>query len=94
MSRFAGMVCHRMQTDAFLRSGNFSGIKDPEIDYAGKLRVGCQLWVHLSLMEECRGRVEHALSGPAESRDAHRNMQLYAALGAALILTKGSCPGW
>jgi len=28
------------------------------------------LWVHLSLMEECRGRVERALSGPAESRDA------------------------
>jgi predicted ATPase/DNA-binding winged helix-turn-helix (wHTH) protein len=50
------------------------------------------LWVHLSLMEECRGRVEQALSGPAASRNAHRNMQLYAALGAALFLTKGSCP--
>ncbi len=50
------------------------------------------LWVHLSLMEECRGRVERALSGPAESRAARRNMQLYAALGAALFLTKGSCP--
>jgi predicted ATPase/DNA-binding winged helix-turn-helix (wHTH) protein len=50
------------------------------------------LWVHLSLLEECRGRVEWALSGPAESRDARRNMQLYAALGAALYLTKGSCP--
>ncbi len=50
------------------------------------------LWVHLSLMEECRGRVERALSGPAESRDARRSMQLYAALGAALFLTKGSCP--
>jgi len=50
------------------------------------------LWVHLLLMEECRGRVEQALSGPAESRDARRNMQLYAALGAALFLTKGSCP--
>src|SRR5712672_554823 len=50
------------------------------------------LWVHLSLMEECRGRVERALSGPAESRDSRRNMQLHAALGAALFLTKGSCP--
>jgi predicted ATPase/DNA-binding winged helix-turn-helix (wHTH) protein len=50
------------------------------------------LWVHLSLTEECRGRVERALSGPAESRDARRNMQLYAALGAALFLTKGSGP--
>ena len=50
------------------------------------------LWVLLSLMEECRGRVERALACPAESRDACRNMQLYAALGAALLLTKGSCP--
>jgi predicted ATPase len=50
------------------------------------------LWVHLSLMEECRGRVEQALSGPADSRDARRDMHLYAALGAALFLTKGSCP--
>src|SRR5882757_4083062 len=50
------------------------------------------LWVHLSLMEECRSRVERALSAPAGSRDARRNMQLYAALGAALFLTKGSCP--
>src|ERR1700688_3994805 len=50
------------------------------------------LWVHLSLMVECRGRIERALSGPAEGRDARRNMQLQAALGAALFLTKGSCP--
>ena len=50
------------------------------------------LWLQLLLMEECRGRVEQALSGPAESRDARRNMQLYAALGAALFLTKGLYP--
>jgi predicted ATPase/DNA-binding winged helix-turn-helix (wHTH) protein len=50
------------------------------------------LWMHLSLIEECRGRVERALSAPAESRDARRNMQLHATLGAALFLTKGSCP--
>src|SRR6202162_3533064 len=50
------------------------------------------LWTYLSLNDEGRGRVERALSGPAESRDARRNMQLYAALGAALFLTKGSCP--
>src|SRR6266403_2062560 len=48
------------------------------------------LWVHLSLMEECRGRVEQALSGPADSRDARRDMQLYAALGAAQI-GRASC---
>jgi predicted ATPase/DNA-binding winged helix-turn-helix (wHTH) protein len=66
---------------------------------AGAVEIGVALtvaavplWVHLSLMEECRGRVERALACPAESRDARRNMQLYAALGAALFLTKGSCP--
>src|SRR5258705_8909846 len=50
------------------------------------------LWVHLSLMEECRSRVERARSRPAERRVARRTMRLYAALGAALFLTKGSCP--
>jgi predicted ATPase len=38
------------------------------------------LWVLLSLMDECRGRIEQALSGLAESRDARRNMQLHAVL--------------
>jgi predicted ATPase/DNA-binding winged helix-turn-helix (wHTH) protein len=66
---------------------------------AGAAEVGVELtaaavplWVHWALMEECRGRVELALSGPAESRDARRNMQLHAALGAALFVTKGSGP--
>ncbi|MEH2482831.1 putative ATPase [Nitrobacteraceae bacterium AZCC 2146] len=69
----------------------FSPTGDAEVGAA--LTVGAvPLWVHLSLMEECRGRVERALSGPTESRDARRNMQLHAALGAALFLTKGSCP--
>jgi predicted ATPase/DNA-binding winged helix-turn-helix (wHTH) protein len=69
----------------------FSRIGGAEVGVALTV-AAVPLWVHLSLMEECRGRVEQALSGPAESRDARRNMQLYAALGAALFLTKGSCP--
>jgi predicted ATPase/DNA-binding winged helix-turn-helix (wHTH) protein len=69
----------------------FSPTGDAEVGVALTV-AAVPLWVHLSLMEECRGRVERALSGPAESRDARRNMQLYAALGAALFLTKGSCP--
>ena len=39
--------------------------------------------VPLTVMEECHGRIEQALSGLAESRDARRNMQLYAALEIA-----------
>src|ERR1700693_3775208 len=50
------------------------------------------LWTYLSLNDECRGRVERALSGPAESRDSRCNMQLQAALGAALFMTKGAGP--
>jgi hypothetical protein len=69
----------------------FSPTGDAEIGVALTV-AAVPLWVQLSLMEECRSRVERALSGPAESRDARRNMQLYAALGAALFLTKGSCP--
>ncbi|SHL09971.1 Predicted ATPase [Bradyrhizobium lablabi] len=69
----------------------FSPAGDAEVGVALTV-AAVPLWVHLSLTEECRGRVERALSGPAESRDARRNMQLYAALGAALFLTKGSCP--
>ena len=69
----------------------FSPTGDAEVGVALTV-AAVPLWVRLSLMEECRGRVEQALSGPAESRDARRNMQLYAALGAALFLTKGSVP--
>jgi predicted ATPase len=52
------------------------------------------LWTHLSLMEECRGRVEQALDSlrAAASRDLRREMQLLAALGAALMYTKGAVP--
>jgi predicted ATPase/DNA-binding winged helix-turn-helix (wHTH) protein len=59
------------------------------------------LWTHLSLMEECRGRVERALvsptsgsSGPGSNRDLRCRMKLYAALGLSLIQTKGpACAG-
>jgi predicted ATPase/DNA-binding winged helix-turn-helix (wHTH) protein len=52
------------------------------------------LWFQLSLMVECRGRVERALASldPGSSGDARRNMQLYAALGASLIQIKGHVP--
>ena len=52
------------------------------------------LWLHLSLMEECRGRVERALATiPAEAaRDARREMQLHAALATSLLYTGGAFP--
>ncbi len=52
------------------------------------------LWVQLSLMAECRERVERALAsiGPGSSPAQRREMQLYAALGASLMYTKGPIP--
>jgi predicted ATPase/DNA-binding winged helix-turn-helix (wHTH) protein len=50
------------------------------------------LWMRLSLMEECSGRVERALAafGTGAERDARREMQLHAALTASLMYTKGA----
>ena len=50
------------------------------------------LWMHLSLLDECRGRVEQALAalGRGASRDALREMKLHAALAASLIYTRGA----
>jgi predicted ATPase len=52
------------------------------------------LWVQLSLMAECCERVERALAniGPGSSPAPRREMQLYAALGASLMYTKGPVP--
>jgi predicted ATPase/DNA-binding winged helix-turn-helix (wHTH) protein len=52
------------------------------------------LWLHLSLLEECRGRIERALAALAAGtpRDPRREMKLHAALGAALLFTQGAVP--
>jgi predicted ATPase/DNA-binding winged helix-turn-helix (wHTH) protein len=52
------------------------------------------LWMHLSLMEESRDRVEQALDalGTAADQDARREMKLYAALAASLIQARGPDP--
>jgi predicted ATPase/DNA-binding winged helix-turn-helix (wHTH) protein len=52
------------------------------------------LWMHLSLMEECRGRVERALAALAAGagRDAPLGMKLYAALATSLTYTGGTPP--
>jgi predicted ATPase/DNA-binding winged helix-turn-helix (wHTH) protein len=52
------------------------------------------LWFQLSLLDECRARVERALSGLARQpgRDARSEMKLNAALGTSLLLSKGPVP--
>jgi predicted ATPase/DNA-binding winged helix-turn-helix (wHTH) protein len=50
------------------------------------------LWMHLSLMEECRGRVERALAAVAAgaARDTRREMHLHAALAQSLTYSRGA----
>jgi predicted ATPase/TolB-like protein/cytochrome c-type biogenesis protein CcmH/NrfG len=56
--------------------------------------VAVPLWMHLSLLDECRGRVEQALSSleSGASKGTRQEMQLYSALGASLIYTRGPAP--
>jgi predicted ATPase/DNA-binding winged helix-turn-helix (wHTH) protein len=50
------------------------------------------LWMQLSLLDECRGRLEKALAAlrPGANRDARREMKLHAALAASLRYTRGA----
>jgi predicted ATPase/DNA-binding winged helix-turn-helix (wHTH) protein len=52
------------------------------------------LWMHLSLLEECREYAEWALSalGRGLSRDGRLEMQLHSVLAASLMSTKGAAP--
>jgi hypothetical protein len=52
------------------------------------------LWLHQSLLLECRSRVERALASLAErpGRDRRREMQLRTALLVALMHTRGTTP--
>src|SRR5262249_333235 len=49
------------------------------------------LWLHLSMLNECRLHVERALSGvePGCGRDARLQMKLNAALGLSLMQLEG-----
>ena len=57
----------------------------------GLAAAAVPLWVQLSLMAECRTRVEQSLSTlqAGADRDARREMKLNAALGISLIHTTG-----
>ena len=48
------------------------------------------LWFTLSLTSECAERVDRALAAPAASRNAEREMRLYATRGWCLMQTRGS----
>jgi len=71
----------------------FSSSGDAAIGVA-LMAASVPLWTYLSLMEECRRRVKQALASlaTAEHRNRRHEMQLHAALGAALMYTKGTAP--
>jgi predicted ATPase len=58
----------------------------------GLTAAAVPLWIHLSLLDECRGRVEQALTSLAAgmNRDARREMKLHAALGASVAYNRGT----
>ncbi len=68
----------------------FSATGDASIGIA-LTAAAVPLWFHLSSIEECRQRVEQALASlaAAPEPDTRRELQLVAALGAALTHTKG-----
>jgi predicted ATPase len=83
------------------RIGNLRAALDWAFSPAGDAPVGVALtiaavplWVQLSLVQECRGRVERALASllPEAGRSACQEMKLYAALGASLLYSKGPMP--
>ena len=69
----------------------FSPSGEPSIG-AALTATAVPLWTHLSLMEECGGRVEQALAAIAAGAgvDAQREMQLHAARAASLMYTRGA----
>jgi predicted ATPase/DNA-binding winged helix-turn-helix (wHTH) protein len=56
--------------------------------------VAVPLWMHLYLLDECRGRAEQALTvlSSGASRDTRREMKLHAALGISLRYIRGAVP--
>jgi predicted ATPase len=71
----------------------FSSDGDPPIGVA-LTAAAVPVWMQLSLLEECRRRVEQALAALATvaEPDARQEMKLLAALGASRLYTRGGVP--
>ncbi|WP_210191731.1 ATP-binding protein [Rhodomicrobium vannielii] len=71
----------------------FSEGGDPAIGVALTV-AAIPLWMHLSLLDECRICVERALASEAVAKPSgdRDRMKLYAALGAALLYAHGPLP--
>ena len=101
---FAGAEAETRPTDEWLadygpRLDNVRAALDWAFSPAGDASIGVALtaaavplWMLLSLLEECGGRVERALAAIAagSDRDARREMQLHAALATSLKYSRGA----
>jgi predicted ATPase len=69
----------------------FSPNGDAEIGIA-LMAAAVPLWMHLSLIDECRDRIEKALAalGNGANPDPRREMKLQVALGTALMNTRSA----
>lgn len=54
--------------------------------------VAIPLWMHLSLIDECRAAIERALARPIPDRNDRDDMKLYCGLAAALLHERGPLP--
>jgi tetratricopeptide (TPR) repeat protein len=87
----AGRIGHPIDNLRSALDWAFSSTGDASIGVA-LTAAAVPLWMHLSLLEECRGRIERAFGtfGTEATRDARLEMKLHAALGASLSNTRGS----
>jgi predicted ATPase len=89
------LAAHRPRIDNVRAALDWAFSPEGDAALGLALTIGAvPLWMHLSLLDECRRRVEQALStlGLDSNRGTREEMQLYAALGATLIYTQGPRP--
>ena len=103
LSRAAGEVEARLTADWLMDYGHaiddvraalgwaFSADGDAAIGVALTV-AAIPLWMHLSLIDECRVSIERALAGDGLRRNDRDDMKLYAGLAAALLHERGPLP--
>jgi predicted ATPase/DNA-binding winged helix-turn-helix (wHTH) protein len=89
------VAAYRHEIDNLRAALDWAFAPSGEASIGVALTIACvPTWSQMSLMEECRRRVERALASSATvaSLGARGKMLLYAALGASLMQTKGPVP--
>jgi predicted ATPase/DNA-binding winged helix-turn-helix (wHTH) protein len=90
MSKFAWLSEYGREIDDMRAAldWSFAPGGDPELGVV-LATAAVPMWLHLSLMVECRERVEQALAATLPARDLRQDMRLFSALGGALLYTVG-----